>query len=252
MAIPANTIDEVLSELDRIIEQTVTENNFLGIFAYVYRRTTAQIKVAIEEKQFEDNQRMEHLDVAFANMYLTAYQNYANKQSCSASWKEAFDAKNDTITILQQIMLGMNAHINLDLGIASATFAPGNNLQDLKNDFLKVNLILKGLINEMQDRISKVSRLMIILDWTGKNTDELMVNFSMVKARQQAWGFACGLAEVSETERKTVIENKDQRIAEFAYLLKSPPGKFLNLVLKFISLFEEKNVKTIITKLEKD
>ncbi len=252
MAIPANTIDEVLAELDRIIEQTVTENNFLGIFAYVYRRTTAQIKVAIVEKQFEDNQRMEYLDVAFANMYLTAYQDYANKMSCSASWKEAFDAKNDTITILQHIMLGMNAHINLDLGIASATFAPGNNLSDLKNDFLKVNLILNSLINEMQNRISKVSRLMIILDWIGKNTDELMVNFSMVKARQQAWVFACGLAEVNETERKTIIKKKDKRIAEFSYLLKSPPGVLLKLVLKLVSLFEEKNVKMIISKLEED
>lgn len=252
MAIPAKTIDEVLSELDRIIEQTVKENNFLGIFAYVYRRTTAQVKVAIEEKQFEDNQRMEHLDVAFANLYLMAYQNYTNNKSCSVPWKISFDAKNDAITILQHIILGMNAHINLDLGIASSTFDPGCNLTDMKNDFLKINLILKGLINEMQNRISKVSRLMIILDWIGKNTDELMVNFSMVKARQQAWVFACGLAEVNEAERITRIQKKDHIIAEFSYLLKSPPGVLLKLALKFVSLFEEKNVKTIITKLEED
>ena len=120
MAIPAKTIDEVLSELDLIIDSTLVENNHLGIFAYVYRRTTAQIKQAIIERQFEDNERMERLDVAFANLYLTAYQRYTANLSCSESWKMAFDAKNDNISILQHIILGMNAHINLDLGIATA------------------------------------------------------------------------------------------------------------------------------------
>jgi hypothetical protein len=252
MAIPAKTIDEVLEELDRIIQTTVTENDFLGIFAYVYRRTTAQIKLAILESQFEDNKRMELLDVAFANLYLTAFQSYENNESCSASWKTAFDAKNDKITILQHLMLGMNAHINLDLGIAAATFEPGINLPELKNDFMKVNQLLNNLTNEMQDRVSKVSRLMILLDWIGKNTDELIINFSMVKAREQAWKLACKLVDLDETERKSEMEATDQTIAKFGALLNNPPGNLLKIALKIISLFEEKNVKTIINKLEED
>jgi len=252
MAIPAKTINEVLEELDRIIEKTIAENNFLGIFAYVYRRTTEQIKLAIHESQFEDNKRMELMDVAFANFYLTAFQSYENNESCSASWETAFDAKNDKITILQHLMLGMNAHINLDLGITAATFAPGINLPELKNDFMKVNEILNDLTNEMQDRVSKVSRLMVLLDWLGKNSDELIVNFSMVKAREQAWMFACGLAEPDETDRISIISSKDQNIAKFGKLVKNPPGNFLKIALKLVALFEEKNVKTIINKLKED
>lgn len=252
MAIPAKTIDEVLAELDRIIDSTVVENNFLGIFAYVYRRTTAQIKQAIHEKQFEDNARMELMDVAFANLYLIAYQKYANNQSCSASWKTAFSAKYDKITIIQHMMLGMNAHINLDLGIAAATFAPGINIPTLKNDFMKVNQILNDLTNEMQDRIAKVSRLMVILDWMGKNTDELIVNFSLVKAREQAWNLACSLADLKEAERNAVIDVADQTIADLGAVLKSPPGKLLKMALKLVAYFEEKNVKTIINNLKKD
>lgn len=252
MAIPAKTIDEVLAELDRIIEQTVAENNFLGIFAYVYRRTTAQIKRAIQEKQFEDNERMELLDVAFANFYLTAYQNYENNESCSASWKIAFDSKNDKITILQHLMLGMNAHINLDLGIAAATFATGINLPELKNDFMKVNQILNDLTNEMQDRVSKVSWFMVLLDWLGKNTDELIINFSMVKAREQAWKLACRLADADKTDSISIISDTDQIIAKFGEVVKNPPGNLLKMALKIIGLFEVKNVKTIIFKLEEE
>jgi hypothetical protein len=252
MAIPAKTIDEVLTELDRIIESTVAENNFLGIFAYVYRRTTAQVKQAISEEQFEDNARMELMDVAFANLYLTAYYQFANIQGCSAAWTVAFSAKNEKITILQHLILGMNAHINMDLGIAAATFAPGLSMPSLKNDFMKVNQILNGLTNEMQDRVTKVSRLMFIIDWMGKNTDEKIVNFSMVKAREHAWNLACVFAASNENGRKAVVEATDQTISALGRMIKSPPGKLLYMALKFVAYFEEKEVKSIIAKLEED
>jgi hypothetical protein len=252
MAIPAKTIDEVITELDLIIDSTVADNNFLGIFAYVYRRTTAQIKQAIREQQFEDNARMELMDVAFANLYLTAFHNYANNKNCSASWQAAFSAKHEKITILQHVMLGMNAHINLDLGIAAAIIAPGNELAGIKNDFMKVNQILNELTNEMQQRVAKVSGLMFILDWTGNNTDERFINFSMIKARQQAWNLAGILANLSEAEKEPAISVADQAIAGLANLLKSPKSKLVNLILKFIAKFEEKDVKKIIDMMKED
>ncbi len=252
MAIPAKTIDEVLAELDRIIDSTVSENNFLGIFAYVYRRTTAQIKQAIAEKQFEDNARMELMDVAFANLYLTAYYGFKNNQDCSSAWKTTFNARNEKITIIQHLMLGMNAHINMDLGIAAATFAPGLSMPALKNDFMKVNQILNDLTNEMQDRLTKVSWLMFIIDWMGKNTDEKIVNFSMVKAREQAWDLACVLSGSTENERKSAVEATDQIISGLAGMIKSPPGKLLKMALKLVAYFEEKEVKTIVAKLKED
>lgn len=252
MAIPAKNIDEVLSELDLIIDSTVAENNYLGIFAYVYRRTTAQIKQAIAEKQFEDNDRMELMDVAFANLYLTAYQRYTNNLSCSESWQTAFVAKNAKITILQHTMLGMNAHINLDLGVSAATFSAGTNMASLKNDFMKVNQVLNSLVNEMQNRVSRVSRLMVMLDWMGKNTDELIINFSMAKAREQAWDFACFLSDLKDVERVSTINKKDCRIAAFGKILINPPGWLLKLIIKFVARFEEKDVATIISKLRDD
>jgi len=252
MAIPAKSIDEVLAELDMIIENTVVENNYLGIFAYVYRRTTAQIKQAILEKQFEDNERMEVMDVAFANLYLTAYQSFMNNQGCTASWEIAFEAKLDKLTIIQHLMLGMNAHINMDLGIAASSFDPGISMPTLKNDFMKVNQILNDLTNEMQDRVSKVSRLMVLVDWLGHNSDELIANFSMVKAREQAWNLACKLSKLKDVERKSVVAFTDYTIAELGAKLKNPPGKLLKTALKIVSYFEEKDVKTIINKLESD
>jgi hypothetical protein len=249
MAIPAQNIDEILLELDKIIDQSVAENNHLGIFAYVYRRTTAQVKQAIIAKQFEDNPRMEKMDVAFANLYLNACQDFRQKKVCSEAWQTAFNADKSRLTIIQHIMLGMNAHINLDLGVAAATFAPGTSMQALENDFMKVNQILNGLVNEMQDKVSRVSKLMRVLDWMGKNTDEMVINFSMVKAREQAWQFACHLATLEPGEQQSVVMKKDSRISAFGRLLINPPGMLLKLVVKIIALFETKDVKTIIDRL---
>jgi len=252
MSVPAQSIGEVLEELDRIINASVEENNFLGIFAYVYRRTTEQIKQAILEKQFEDNARMERMDVAFANLYLTAYHDFTNNLSCSASWRTAFSAKYDKITIMQHLLLGMNAHINMDLGIAAATFDSTENLPALKKDFMKVNQILNDLTNEMQNRVSKVSRFMFILDWMGMNTDEKIINFSMIKAREQAWDLACKLADADESGRKSIIDHTDRTIAVLGGIIKRPPGLFLKAALKIVANFEEKDIKTIIAGLEEN
>ena len=89
------SIDQVINELDIIVDRSVQDNNYLGIFAYVYRRTTAQIRQAIVDKQFEDNERMEKMDVNFANKYLNAYRKFNNNESCSKSWSIPFRVKDE-------------------------------------------------------------------------------------------------------------------------------------------------------------
>ena len=53
---------------------------------------------------------------------------------------------------MQHLLMGMNAHINLDLGIAASEVAGGNSIHDLKSDFMKVNDILAGLLSEIIKR----------------------------------------------------------------------------------------------------
>lgn len=244
------TIDEVLQQLDTIIEETVNENNYLGIFAFVYRRTTAQVKVAVENKRFEDNPGMESFDVTFARFYIDAYNDYKKGLPISNSWKIAFDAGKERLTIIQHLLLGMNAHINLDLGQTAAKMVPGKQIQGIKDDFMEINEVLKSLTDEMQKRLGKVSPLMFLLDWLGKRSDELIANFSMVKAREQAWRLAEDIA-LLETDQEKIerIKEADQNVAAFGSLIIDPPGKLLNVVMNFIGSFEEKNVKTIVDKL---
>lgn len=248
-----STIDEVIKKLDHIIEETIVANNYLGIFAYVYRRTTVKIQESIIEKRFDDNERMEKFDVVFANRYIEAYENYKVQQPISKSWMSAFEAKDKPFTIVQHLMMGMNAHISFDLGIAAAEFAPGEKIESLENDFMLVNQILQEITNEMQDRLSKVSRLMFLIDWIGKNKDESFINYGIVKSRQFAWGVAVGVSslELDQKSKNELIEKTDAAVAKINFILQNPPSKIAYYTLRLISFFEEKNIGKVISNLRK-
>jgi len=248
------SIDDVIKRLDLIIQETIEANNYLGIFAYVYRRTTAEIQKAILEKRFENNERMEKFDVVFANRYIVAYENFNLQQPISKSWRSAFEMKDQPFTIIQHLMFGMNAHISFDLGIAAAEIAPGEKIDDLENDFMLVNQILHEIINEMQDRISKVSRLMFLIDWVAKRRDENFINYGIVKSRQSAWILAVGVSalELDPKAKNDLINKTDSIVAKINFFLKKPPSKIAYYTLRLVSFFEEKNISKIILRLKED
>src|SRR5580692_9962210 len=118
-AMTATTINEVLARLDAIIEQSIAANDRRGFFAAVYKRVTLAVRAGIADGEFDDGPRMERLDVTFANRYLDAYDAYARGDKASMVWVKTFDAaRSDDVLVLQHLLLGMNAHIALDLGIA--------------------------------------------------------------------------------------------------------------------------------------
>lgn len=246
------TIQDVLKELDRIIEESIENNSRTGLFAYIYRRTTFEIASEISLGHFEDNERLEKFDVVFARLYLDAYEAYKNNQEVSAAWAYAFDQVDKPLTIVQHILLGMNAHINLDLAVAAATVMEGKDIHAIENDFHKVNDILFQITNELQDRLSRVSPLMFMLDLIGKNKDEKIINFSMRKARLQSWNAAKRLWSLDEESSERAINKIDRVVLLLSRLIKSPTSPTIWLFLKLIHAFETKEISVVIAKIQAD
>ena len=118
----STTIDEFIALLTEIIEKSIAENNRAGYFAVLYRKVTVAVAQKIKEGYFDDNARMEKLDVIFANRYLDAWNCNNAGKPCSSSWQLAFNTcKNWRPMVMHHLLCGMNAHISLDLGIAAAT-----------------------------------------------------------------------------------------------------------------------------------
>ena len=245
----SKTIDEVIQNLDVIIEQSVNENNYLCAFAYVYQRTTREIKKALVDGRFENPERMEKMDVIFANLYIQAYHNYKIKKPISDTWRFAFDLKNNTLPIIQHILLGMNTHINLDLSVAAAAVSTGKQIISLKKDFMMVSKILGELTNTIQHGLGKASITMKLLDIFGFKSDEKIINFSIKKARYFAWINALELSLLDGNAKKLRIEEIDKRVVDLSKIISKPPGRFLRATLRLISKFESKDMRKVIEKL---
>jgi len=245
------TIDEVIEVLDNIIDDNVLHKNYNAVFAYVYRRTTIEIKKAIERGVFKDAKGMEKFDVYFANLYIKAYYNYREKVPLSISWASTFKAGKERLTSIQHVLLGMNAHINFDLGKTAAHMAKGKEIDTLQGDFRKINEILASLTNEIQSKLSSVSPLLFLLDLISGNRDEKIANFSIKIAREQSWNFAKNLWAKDDIEQGLLIEEVDNRVSILAEKLIDPPTIILNTILKIISVFERKSIEQIILALRK-
>lgn len=237
------TIDEVIARLEQILQATIEAESPLGFFAALYQNVTIRVKHGIDTGRFEDPARMERLDVIFANRYIKAYHQYQSGQASTQAWQLTFEqAKKEQLIILQHLFLGMNAHINLDLGIAAAEVNPDAPIDDLKADFMEINKLLFEMIEEVQADISEVSPLIGIIDWVGKDKDEQIARFSMKAARQHAWLVAQRIRLAGAGGKAKAIQDIDQYVKSLGTLILNP-GWFIRMLYRLIRFLESKDIK---------
>lgn len=241
-----SNIDEVITLLDEIIEAECAQNSCMAYFPILYRKVTVRIKEGIHNNEFENNQRMEKLDVLFANRYIDAYACAQKNHPYTKSWLTAFNAaKTSKYLIMQHLLLGINAHINLDLGIAVAeTVNDENELADFENDFNKINEILASMVANIESKIISVSPLFGLLDKLGKGREDKLVNFSINIARDGAWLFANQY--FFSPNKDESIKKRDQSIANLASKLITHKSWLLRYLVKTIRFFEKKDVSYIV------
>jgi hypothetical protein len=169
-------VDEVIFHLEKIIDWSEANNSAAGFFATLYHKVTCKIKECITNKEFENGERVEKLDVEFANRYLMAFNLWISGKQNTLSWKAAFESVGDnSCIVLQHLLLGMNAHINLDLGIATVQVMKGLPLDDIKNDFNSINAILSAMTDNIEGCLTKINPLMKLLNLEVFYFDEMLV-----------------------------------------------------------------------------
>jgi len=251
MAKEAASIDQVIELLAEIVDWSRSSGSRRGYFATLYRKVTVNVEAKIAQGNvFDDNERLERLDVIFANRYLNAFHHYRNDQRPTQSWTYAFrESKRWWPIVLQHLLLGMNAHINLDLGIAAARTAPGKELPKLHDDFNRINSVLASLVDEVHGDLAAIWPALRIMN-RYLIGEKAIINFSMEKARDQAWSVAERLAPPREAEQGEAIAQLDHEVAKFARVIRSP-GVLIGTATKMVRLGERGTVPQIIDILAK-
>jgi hypothetical protein len=242
----ATTIAEVISQLDDIIEWSISNKSRIGYFATLYRRMTVAVQQGIINNIFQDGKRMEQLDVDFANRFFFAWNAYSNKQPCSSAWTLAFDAcDNSGLIVLQHLILGINTHINLDLCIASSECCPGDKIYDLESDFNKINEVIATQSQLVQDTLCKIWFPLKVLNDIGNKQEKAVLNFSIETARSCSWANAIVLAHIDGQMKNQQISIIDNTVVDLGKKIINP-GFWMNLILKPVLLMESKDVSKII------
>lgn len=214
-------LDGVVEDLDAIVEECRTAASHAGLFASMYRSVTIQVHEAVRSGGFfDDDERLERLAVVFADRYIDAHRAFAAREPTTKSWRVAYDyaLRPRGRMILQHLLLGMNAHINLDLGIAAAESADGT-LGDLYSDFVRVNEILFAMLDMLEGRLGEVSPRIALLDRLGGPADEWFMRMGIRTARDLAWRFAMRLDDAGRRGRDRPIRERDEETARVGRLI---------------------------------
>lgn len=247
----ATTINQVIAQLEQIVSDAKSQENTSGYFAALYLLVTKEVKKKVKEGFFDDNSRMEKLDVVFANRYLKAYTDFREGNAVTKSWKVAFEAESAWgLIVLQHLLVGMNAHINLDLGIAAAQITDKDSIESLHNDFNKINGILADLVQRVEEDLSEIWPTLLKILRIFSKIDSFLINFSMSIARDGAWKFANELAfRPPEISLEQMIAERDEKIAKLGSDIVSP-GLLVKIIFWIIRIGERGSVSEKITILE--
>jgi hypothetical protein len=191
------TMDEVVSALAALEAEWSAARDRRMVFVSVYRMMSEAVLERIGRGEFQDKGWMEECGVAFANLYRIALCDYeaGALDQVAKSWRIAFDtSKAGTALIVQDLLLGMNAHINHDLALALIEVGISPRAARYR-DHAAVNGVLKAIMDSVQDRVAAMyARGLSEFDrWSGR-LDEDVAGFGLTAARESAWTFAVALS----------------------------------------------------------
>jgi len=198
-----------------------------AVFSLAYLRTTEEFKRAVETPGFfEDVRYLNHEDAVFAELYFDARTDWdgGRRSAVPGAWALVFDAADrKAVSGMGNLLLGMNAHVQLDLPKTLAAIGlvkPGGGSRKADHDKVNVflNRIAQPIITEIAQRFDPT---VSYANLPGP-FDEYTFFQLLVAWRETAWRNAERLvAARTQTERLAVAKSIGDYAASQAALIRS-------------------------------
>lgn len=167
------------------------------VFLGCYSMMSQAMHEAINKGQFFHAPWVSQLLLRFSEYYFNALARYdQNPELSPIVWRQVHDASKDPeINVTQNLLLGVNAHINYDLPLAlydclveNWSQLPETHKQTLKKDHELVNEIIAQTIDSVQDSIVNPSSWsMAALDIIMCRADEWLLSKLISSWRNDVW-----------------------------------------------------------------
>jgi hypothetical protein len=206
-------VDPVIERMQALIRKWEAEADQKSVFLSCYLMMTENMLTAIEQDEFIDTDWVVRLLHHFAEYYFHALESYEQDPSTTPLvWKLAYsDTGHITITPLQKLLLGVNAHINYDLVFTLVDLLKpewetlSEDQRVLRyTDHCHVNQVIGQTIDSVQDLV--IEPAMPIMDLVDKllgPIDEMLISHLITHWRETVWKNAIHLLETEDAEEQT-------------------------------------------------
>jgi hypothetical protein len=184
-----------------------------SIFLSCYCMMTENMLAAIERGEFKDPAWVDRLLHDFADYYFAALQAYDdNPASAPRVWRVAHDFTQDEHAwALQELLLGVNAHINYDLVLTLAGLLQPewgrlseNQRSERHSDYCYVNDIIGGTIDAVQDQVLEPAMpWMDLIDRLLGRGDERLISRLLMGWRDRVWDYSMEMLKAESTDERT-------------------------------------------------
>lgn len=215
--------DPALEQMSEWIERWQRINDRRAIFLSCYQMMTANMLAAIRRQEFSDGAWVDHLLHRFADYYFMALNAYEQqKENTPPVWQVAFQAANrQRYSPLQNLLFGVNAHINYDLVLTleellqpewQALSAAQRAMR--RTDHNRVNRVIAATIDAVQDQILEPAMpAMQVVDVVLGRMDEGLISGIITRWRGKVWQHAVYLVEASSAEERSEWVRRVERDA---------------------------------------
>jgi hypothetical protein len=152
-------------------------------------------------------------------------------------------AKSQKGTVIEDLLLGVNAHINVDL--AFAVYLVLNNEREAtsdpvllarrKFDYEQVNRILFECIDPIEEEISRhYGGIIGVLDDVMGNLDEALTRYGVKRFREQVWWHGVSLLSAETREERALVRERIEaealKVAENITSIRSWPFSWIHRI----------------------
>lgn len=220
-------VDNILLAMTELSNAWERRGDRRFIFLRCYSMMSTNMASAIRDDRFADPSWVTKLMLHFAEYYFVALEQYNRlPEEAPAVWRLVHDtAQQSGVHTLQNLLLGVNAHINYDLPLAlydclhqdwPLLDEPQRKLR--QNDHETVNQIIGDTIDSVQDTVLEpLSPVMAVVDRVMGRMDEWLLSQLITGWRHDVWQVAQRLLEAPDGERRqSIMQEQERRVMERA------------------------------------
>jgi hypothetical protein len=213
----------VLIRMSALVDQWEAAHDRRAIFLGCYQLMTRNMLDAIDAGRFQDDVWVARLLHCFADYYFAALDRFEqNSPDTPAVWQLAFNATRDEdVTTLQHLLLGVNAHINFDLIFALYDqLAPEWDSLSVEQraqrhaDHELVNRIIGETVDTVQDQV--IERHSPWFEWVDKllgPVDEWLTSQLISRWREEVWNHAVNYLELTTPDEREALRQRIEQQA---------------------------------------